>query len=68
MGDILLPMNLEHPNVFDQYSICDLVHDNKLKNLKLVLRQMLCEEFNLQGSVTDRMKNASYILQFTLYW
>ena len=68
MGDILLAMNLEHPIVFDQYNICDLVRDNRLKNLKLVLRQMLCEEFNLQGFVTDRRKKAaSYILQL-LYW
>ena len=68
LGDILLAMNLEHPIVFDQYNICDLVRDNRLKNLKLVLRQMLCEEFNLQGSVTDRRKKAaSYILQL-LYW
>ena len=67
MGDILLAMNLEHPIVFDQYNICDLFRDNRLKNLKLVLRQMLCEEFNLQGSVRDRRKKASYILQL-LYW
>ena len=59
--DILLAMNLEHPIVFDQYNICDLVHDNRLKILKLGLLQMLCEEFNLQGSVTDRSKKSSYI-------
>lgn len=59
--DILLAMNLEHPIVFDQYNICDLVRDNRLKNLKLGLLQMLCEKFNLQGSVTDRRKKASYI-------
>ena len=63
LGDILLAMNLEHPIVFDQYNICDLVRDNRLKNLKLVLLQMLCEKFNLQGSVTDRRKKASYISQ-----
>ena len=60
---ILLAINLEHPVVFDQYNICDLqlVCDNRLKNLKLGLLQMLCEKFNLQGSVTDRRKKASYI-------
>ena len=59
--DILLAMNLEHPIVFDQYNICDLVRDNSLKNLKLGLLQMLCDKLNLQGSVTDRKKKASYI-------
>ena len=59
--DILLAMNLEHPIVFDQYNICDLVRDNRLKNLKLGLLQMLCEKFNLQDSVTDRRKKVSYI-------
>ena len=59
--DILLAMNLEHPIVFDQYNICDLVRDNRLKNLKLGLLQMLCEKFNLQGSITDRSRKASYI-------
>ena len=59
--DILLAMNLEHPIVFDQYNICDLVRDNRLKNLKLGLLQMLCEKFNLQGSVTDCRKKASHI-------
>ena len=60
--DILsLAINLEHPIVFDQYNICDLVRDNGLKNLKLGLLQMLCKKFNLQGSVTDRREKASYI-------
>ena len=59
--DILLAMNLEHPIVFDQYNICGLVRDNRLKNLKFGLLQMLCEKFNLQGSVTDRNRKASYI-------
>ena len=59
--DILLAMNLEHPIVFVQYNICDLVRDNRLKNLKLGLLQMLCEKFNLQDSVTDRRKKVSYI-------
>ena len=54
-------MNLENPIVFDQYNICDLVRDNSLKNLKLGLLQMLCEKLNLQGSVTNRRKKASYI-------
>ena len=53
--DILLAI------VFDQYNICDLVRDNRLKNLNLGLLQMLGEKFNLQGSVTDRRKKASYI-------
>ena len=57
----LLAMNLEHLTVFDQYNICDLVRDNSLKNLKLGLLQMLCDKLNLQGSVTDRRKKASYI-------
>ena len=57
--DILLAMNLEHPIVFDQYNICDLVRDNRLKNLKLGLLQMFCEKFNLQDSVTDRSRKAS---------
>ena len=57
-ADILLAMNLEHPIVFDQYNICDLVDDNRLKNLKLGLLQMLCKKFNLQGSVTDRRKKS----------
>ena len=56
-------MNLEHPIVFDQYNICDLnVRDNRLKYFKLGYLQILCEKFNLQGSVTDRRKpKASYI-------
>ena len=54
-------MNFEHPIVFDQYNICDLVRDNWLKNLKLGLLQMLCEKFNLQDSVTDPRKKVSYI-------
>ena len=40
--DILLAMNLEHSIVFDQYNNCDLVRDNRLKNLKLGSLQMLC--------------------------
>ena len=58
---ILLAMNLEHSIVFDQYNNCDLVRDNRLKNLKLGLLQMLCEKFNLQGSATDHSRKASYI-------
>ena len=54
-------MNLEHPIVFDQCNICDLVRDNGLENLKLGLLQMFCEKFNLQGSVTDRREKALYI-------
>ena len=53
--DILLDMNLEHPIVFDQYNICDLVRDNRLKNLKSGLLQMLCEKFNLQASYMDSL-------------
>ena len=55
--DILLAMNLEHPIVFDQYNICDLVRHNWLKNLKLGLLQ----KFTLQGSITDCSRKASYI-------
>lgn len=58
--DILTEINLEHPIVFDQYHLCALVSDNSLKNLKMGLLQMLCEKFQLHGSITDRRKKASY--------
>ena len=61
--EIRTEINLEHPIVFDQYNICALVNDNPLKKLRMGFLQMLCEKFQLQGSITDRRKSGKPCMQ-----
>ena len=40
-------INLQHPIVFDQYDICQLVHDEKLNKLTISVMEKTCLELGL---------------------
>ena len=43
---VMAPVTLQHPIVFDQYNICAMAEDT-LKNLKVSLLQVICQGLNL---------------------
>ena len=40
-------INLQHPIIFDQYDICQLVHNEGLKKLTISMMEKLCLELGL---------------------
>ncbi|CAB4043847.1 Hypothetical predicted protein, partial [Paramuricea clavata] len=44
---VLSSLQLQHPIVFDQYNVRDMVKSSTLKKLKMDMLQRLCEELNL---------------------
>lgn len=58
---ILSTLQLKHPIVVDQYNICQLVKDDKLKGFKVALLQMLCKELELEAPSPPVRRKAPYI-------
>lgn len=46
-NEIMTSLGLEHPIVYGQHNICDLVASNTLKNLKLGMLKVICESLGL---------------------
>ena len=63
--DILATIQADHPIVFDQYNICNMVGNNTLQKLKLSMLQVLCEKFELEPPSTGRRRKAPYIALLT---
>ncbi|CAB4018789.1 Retrovirus-related Pol poly from transposon 412 [Paramuricea clavata] len=55
---VLSSLQLQHPIVFDQYNVCDMVKSSTLKKLKVDMLQRLCEELNLDvPEMSGKKKN-----------
>ena len=55
---VLSSLQLQHPIVFDQYNVCDMVKSSTLKKLKMDMLQRLCEELNIDvPEMSGKKKN-----------
>ena len=60
--DILSRLQLEHPIVYDQYNICEMVRDGSLNKQKLPVLKLMCNKFELEVPVVTIRKKAQYIV------
>jgi hypothetical protein len=58
---IISSLQLEHPIVVDQYNVCDMVKKNTLKNLKVAMLQIMCQQLDLEMPKTPVRRKAPYI-------
>ena len=54
-------VQLRHPLVYDQYALCAMAIDDKLRLLKLPLLQRVCEDLGLDIPLPPVRKKAPYL-------
>lgn len=58
---VLSSLGLQHPIIYDQYNVCQLVKDGKLNKLKVGMLSMMCEDLDLDVPAKPVKRKAPYL-------